>query len=85
MCNEISEDGYIWFGLDFGSVYPGQVSFGSDELRRDLRSNPKMIGTVLFRMLLACCDELVENENEREMLVSGAHDEIGRWIKSMDS
>jgi len=85
MCDENSEEGFVWFGLDFGSVYPGQVSFGSDELRRDLRSSPKMIGTIVYRTLLACCDDLSDDEDERESLVSEAHDEIGRWIERMGS
>ena len=80
-----SEEGYVGFELDFGSKKPGQVEFGSNKLRSDLRSNPKMIGTVVFRMILACCDDLSVDDDELDSLVSEAYAEIGRWIQRMNS
>jgi|GEM_PF-3776108 len=85
MCITNSEDGYVWFGLDFGSKNPGQVEFGSNELRQALRSNPKMIGTVVFRMIIACCNDLSVDEDELDLLVSEAYAEIGSWIERANS
>ncbi|MBL4810602.1 MAG: hypothetical protein JKY43_11160 [Phycisphaerales bacterium] len=83
MTNKVVEQAVVRFESDFEIADGGAVTLGSEDIRQFLRCKPEQAGQLVFMFIQALCEQLGDNDEERELCLNNILAELFGILEEM--